>query len=161
VWFDHVAIEVTDFDRRIELMVDELGLTLRRTGRLVADPDRRIAMLADERGVKIELVEAAADRPAGSDRLLHLAFDAHDPPAVDRTYADLLAAGSTPTTAPRRFEPARSYTASVDGPGGGSLQFVAYDADSPDAASPPAAPGDDAGHDAGHDARPDSVRAMP
>jgi len=128
---DHVAIEVADFEAQIEFLTVQLGLTLRRTGSLVADPTRRVAMLADDVGTKIELVEG---QPSTDDRLLHLAFDVSLPAAVDTTFAALVAAGCTPTTDPRRFEPARSRTAMVARPGG-VVQLVAYDADSPDAAT--------------------------
>lgn len=130
---DHVAVEVGDFDARLELLTGALGLVLRRDGRLTADPTRRIAMLADPRGVKVELVEGP---PGSPDRLLHLAFGAEQPSGVDRAFDALLAAGCAATTEPIRFEPARSRTATVTGPHGGCYQVVAYDADAPDRAQP-------------------------
>jgi len=129
---EHVAIAVADFDARLGFLTEQLGLGLRRIGRLTADPTRRIAMLADPRGVKVELVEAADDGP---DALLHLAFDTAEAGAVDATFAALVAGGCDPAAPPSRFEPARSRTATVSRPGGGVFQLVAYDADSTDAAN--------------------------
>lgn len=133
---DHVAIAVADFDDRLAFLTGELGLCLRRMGRLNADPGRRIAMLADNRGVKIELVEAGA---AGPDALLHLAFDTGTADGVDAAFAALVGAGCDGTAEPARFEPARSRTATVRRAGGGVYQLVAYDAGSTDAAEVPGA----------------------
>lgn len=136
-----MAIEVGDFDARLDFFTEHLGLELRRVGRLVADTDRRIAMLADDQGTKIELVEGGS---SPDDRLLHLAFDVAAPDAVDTTFAALVDVGCVPMTTPRRFEPSRSRTAMVGRPGG-VVQLVAYDHDSPDAAVSHTATPDDGG----------------
>lgn len=131
---DHVAIEIGDFDARIELLTGVAGMELRRIGRFTADPNRRIAMLADARGTKLELVEGT---PGAPDRLLHVAFGTAAPDDVDAVFADLLGAGCDAQQPPARFEPARSRSATVTHASGAVYQVVSYDADSTDAADRP------------------------
>lgn len=130
---DHVAIEVGDFDERLRFLTGDLGLGQIRLGRLAADPTRRVAMITDARGVKIELVEGDA---SADDRLLHLAFDVETADVVDDVFDRLVGAGCDPVTEPRRFDPARSRTATVAHPTSARYQLVAYDLDSPDRGAP-------------------------
>ena len=71
--FDHVAIEVNDFDDRVQALVNDIGMTLVRRG-IRYRTGQRIAMLGDETGVKIELIESDADQPA----FAHVAFRADE-----------------------------------------------------------------------------------
>lgn len=126
---DHVAIEVADLDGRVDHLCSHVGMSVVREGRLTKDPTRRIVMLGDGHGFKLELVEKPTTSDTEADALLHLAWLVDD---VDRTYEALVGAGSTPVTQPRRLEPARSRTATVQPPSGAPIQLVAYDDNSPD-----------------------------
>ena len=118
---DHIAVEVGDFDDRIA-MLQRLGMVVRRVGSLSADPAPRIAMLSDERGFKLELIES------GADGLAHLAFEVDD--------VDAAAAAPPPplqvTRPPYRLGAAKADSAMLSDDGGLIVQFVRYDADSPD-----------------------------
>ncbi|MET0910520.1 MAG: VOC family protein [Ilumatobacteraceae bacterium] len=126
---DHVAVEVSDFDARVEFLTATMGMTLQRMGELVSDPSRRVAMIGDGTGFKLELVEARAETGGGADRLSHVAFRVDD---VDAEVEALVADGCVVERSARRFEPARSRTATLTGRGDLQVQLVAYDPDSPD-----------------------------
>jgi catechol 2,3-dioxygenase-like lactoylglutathione lyase family enzyme len=122
---DHVAVEVSDFDERLQLFTEHLGFTLKRMGRYNADPTRRIAMLGDSSGFKIELIEGADDAGA----FKHIALLVDD---VASSHAALVAAGFTSQVEPKRLPPAKGDTAVVRDAAGLVVQLVRYDADSPD-----------------------------
>ena len=118
---DHIALQVSDFDERVALL-EHLGMSVRRIGALSSDPTRRIAMLADDRGFKLELVEA------GQDGLAHLAFEVDDVEAATADAPPRLQV----TRPPYRLGAARADSAMLADDGGLTVQFVRYDADSPD-----------------------------
>ena len=118
---DHIALQVSDFDQRIALL-QQLGMSVRRVGALSSDPTRRIAMLSDERGFKLELVEA------GRDGLAHLAFEVDDVAAATTDAPPPLQV----TRPPYRLDAAGADSAMLADDGGLTVQFVRYDADSPD-----------------------------
>ena len=120
---DHVAIEVADFDERIELLTGALGMRVQRLGTLFSDPSRRVAMVGDGAGFKLELIEADVRSPVAGDHLAHVAFLTDD---VDAGWQALVAAGLESTAPPRDFEPALSRTATCAHPGGTAIQLVNY-----------------------------------
>ena len=127
VRFDHVAIEVNDFDGRVDALVNDVGMTLVRRG-IRYSTGQRIAMLGDETGVKIELIESDADRPT----LAHVAFRADEAEAVDEAEAGLVEAGWSRVNPVHDLAAARARTTLVADGGGLHVQVIAYEPDSPD-----------------------------
>lgn len=125
---DHLAVEVADLDARVALLTSTLGLRLLRLGTLVRDPARRVAMIGDGAGFKVELIESP-DSPG--DRLAHVAMRSRDLSSLADEHRRLIGAGAVETSPPQRFEPASSFTSTVE-IDGTTVQLVAYDADSPD-----------------------------
>ena len=125
--FDHVAIEVNDFDHRVQALVNDIGMTLVRRG-IRYRTGQRIAMLGDETGVKIELIESHADQPA----FAHVAFRADEAEAVDEAEAALVEAGWSRVNPVHDLAVARARTTLVADRGGLHIQVIAYEPDSPD-----------------------------
>lgn len=122
---DHVAIEVSDFDERLRILTEDLGMVVKRIGRLRSDPDRRMAMVSDAAGFKLEVIEGTS----GSGSFAHVAWRVLDVTAVhDR----LVATGHRSVRAPAPLPPAKGETAVVADRAGLQIQLVRYDADSPD-----------------------------
>ena len=129
--FDHVAIEVNDFDGRVDSLVHNLGMTLVRHG-IRYSTGQRIAMLGDETGVKIELIESDADEPA----FAHVAFRADEAAAVDDAEAGLVEAGWSTVNPVHDLAAARARTTLLADRGGLHVQVIAYEPDSPDLGGP-------------------------
>ncbi|MCY3616347.1 MAG: hypothetical protein OXG66_01620 [Acidimicrobiaceae bacterium] len=125
--FDHVAIEVNDFDIRVDALVNDVGMTLVRHG-IRYSTGQRIAMLGDETGVKIELIESDAGQPT----LAHVAFRADGAAAVDKAQAGLVEAGWSTVNPVHDLAAARARTTLVTDRGGLHVQVIAYQPDSPD-----------------------------
>ena len=125
--FDHVAIEVNDFDDRVQALVNDIGMTLVRRG-IRYSTGQRIAMLGDETGVKIELIESDADQPA----FAHVAFRAAEAGAVDEAEAGLVEAGWSRVNPVHDLAAARARTTLLADGGGLHVQVIAYEPDSPD-----------------------------
>ena len=125
--FDHVALEVSDFDTRVEAFVNDFGMTLIRHG-VRYSTGQRIAMLGDETGVKIELIESDTDQPT----FAHVAFRAAAADAVDTAEAELVGAGWTAVNPVHDLEAAKARTTLVVDSGGLHAQVIAYEPDSPD-----------------------------
>ena len=125
--FDHVALEVSDFDVRVEAFVNDFGMILVRHG-VRYSTGQRIAMLGDETGVKIELIESDTDRPT----FAHVAFRAAEAGAVDAAEADLDEAGWTVVNPVHDLGAAKARTTLVVDSGGLHAQVIAYEPDSPD-----------------------------
>ena len=125
--FDHVAIEASDFDERVQTLVNDVGMTLIRHG-IRYSTGQRIAMLGDETGVKIELIESDADEP----RFAHVAFRADEPAAVDEAEAGLVEAGWSAVNPAHDLAAAKARTTLVTDHGGLHVQVIAYEPDSPD-----------------------------
>ena len=125
--FDHVAIEVNDFDDRVQALVNDIGMTLVRRG-IRYRTGQRIAMLGDETGVKLELIESDADQPA----FAHVAFRADEAEAVDEAEAALVQAGWSTVNPVHDLAAARARTTLVADRGGLHVQVIAYEPDSPD-----------------------------
>ena len=125
--FDHVAIEVSDFDGRVDALVNDVGMTLVRRG-VRYRTGQRIALLGDETGVKIELIESDADQPT----LAHVAFRAEEAAAVDEAEAGLVEAGWSRVNPVHDLAAARARTTLVADRGGLHVQVIAYEPDSPD-----------------------------
>jgi catechol 2,3-dioxygenase-like lactoylglutathione lyase family enzyme len=125
--FDHVAIEVADFEARVRSLVDDIGLTLVREG-VRHRTGQRIAMLGDETGVKIELIEADSGEPT----FAHLAFRAAEADEVDEAGTGLEKAGWSTVTPAHDLTAARARSTLLVDPGGLHLQVIAYEPDSPD-----------------------------
>ena len=125
--FDHVAIEASDFDKRVHTLVNDVGMTLIRHG-IRYSTGQRIAMLGDETGVKIELIESDADEP----RFAHVAFRADEPAAVDEAEAGLVDAGWSTVNPAHDLAAAKARTTLVTDRGGLHVQVIAYEPDSPD-----------------------------
>lgn len=119
---DHLALHVTDLDRRVALF-EALGLTLRRMGALSSDPSRRIALLGDAAGFKVELIESSGDAFA------HLAMATEDLPAAT---AAAPALGLQVDRAPYRLAAAKADSAMLSDAAGLVVQLIQYDEDSPD-----------------------------
>ena len=125
--FDHVAIEVNDFDARVDSLVGDVGMTLVRMG-IRHRTGQRIAMLGDETGVKIELIESEATEPT----FAHVAFRADRAGDVDQAEAGLVGAGWSTVNPAHDLGAARARTALLTDRGGLHLQVIAYEPDSPD-----------------------------
>ena len=125
--FDHVAIEVSDFDARVESLVGDVGMTLVRMG-LRHRTGQRIAMLGDGTGVKIELIESETAEPT----FAHVAFRAERPGDVDETEVDLVRAGWSTVSPAHDLGSARARTSLLADEGGLHVQVIAYEPDSPD-----------------------------
>ena len=128
--FDHVAIEVDDFDVRVDALVNDVGMTLVRHG-IRYSTGQRIAMLGDETGVKIELIELI-ESDAGRPTLAHVAFRADEAAAVDEAEAGLVGAGWSTVNPVHDLAAARARTTLVADRGGLHVQVIAYESDSPD-----------------------------
>jgi catechol 2,3-dioxygenase-like lactoylglutathione lyase family enzyme len=129
--FDHVAIEVDDFDERVAALVDEVGMTLVREG-VRHRTGQRIAMLGDETGVKIELIEADRAEPT----FAHVAFRAEQADDVDAAEAALVDAGWSMVNPAHDLTAAKARTTLLADAGGLHLQVIAYRPDSPDLGTP-------------------------
>ena len=125
--FDHVALEVDDFDIRVGSLVSDVGMTLVRMG-IRHRTGQRIAMLGDETGVKIELIESEATEPT----FAHVAFRAARTDEVDEAEADLVDAGWSTVKPAHDLGAARARTALMSDAGGLHIQVIAYEPDSPD-----------------------------
>ena len=125
--FDHVALEVGDFDSRVEAFVSDIGMTLIRHG-VRHSTGQRIAMLGDDTGVKIELIEADTPEP----KFAHVAFRATEAQAVDDAEADLVDAGWSAVSAAHDLGAAKARTTLLVDPGGVHVQVISYEPDSPD-----------------------------
>ena len=125
--FDHVALEVGDFDARVDAFVNEFGMKLVRHG-VRYSTGQRIAMLGDETGVKIELIESDTDRPT----FAHVAFRAGEKGAVDTAEAALVDAGWEIVNPVHDLDAAKARTTLVVDGGGLHAQVIAYEPDSPD-----------------------------
>lgn len=125
---DHVALEVQRFDEHIDFLVEQLGMSLLRTGQRFST-GQRIAMLVDDVGFKLELIEAAHD-DATTDRHLfqHLAVRSND---VADDHARLRDNGAIEVREPHRLGNAKADTSllSFDEL---EVQVVHYDHDSID-----------------------------
>lgn len=125
--FDHVAVEVNDFDTRVESFTTEIGLRLIRHG-VRHSTGQRIAMLGDDTGVKIELIEAEADKPT----FAHVAFRAEEADAVDGAEAELVNSGWSVVSGAHDLKAAKARTTLLVDDGGLHVQVIAYEPDSPD-----------------------------
>ena len=125
--FDHVAIEVNDFDGRVQALVNNLGMVLIRHG-IRYSTGQRIAMLGDETGVKIELIESDAHQPT----FAHVAFRADAAEAVDEAEAGLVEVGWSTVNPVHDLAAAKARTTLVTDRGGLHVQVIAYEPDSPD-----------------------------
>ena len=124
---DHVALEVDELERHIELMSRSGLLRLIRMGTL-GRTGQRIAMLGDGTGTKVELIE---DPTASSPRLAHLAFAVEN---VDDARATLLDGGWEAVRGPNDLPAARARSALLRDGRGLMLQVITYQDDSPDLA---------------------------
>ncbi len=125
--FDHVAIEASDFDKRVHTLVNDVGMTLVRHG-IRYSTGQRIAMLGDETGVKIELIESDVGQPT----LAHVAFRADEAAEVDQAEAGLVDAGWSTVNPAHDLAAAKARTTLVTDRGGLHVQVIAYEPDSPD-----------------------------
>lgn len=124
---DHVALEVDELERHIELMCESGLLRLIRMGTL-GRTGQRIAMLGDGSGTKVELIE---DPTASSPRLAHLAFAVED---VDDARAALLEKGWEGLRGPNELSAAKARSALLRDRRGLMLQVITYQDNSPDLA---------------------------
>ena len=125
---DHVAIETTDIDADVAVMTQTLGLTAVRWGVHVLT-GKRIAMLGDATGMKLELIETPM--PTGS--LAHIAFEVRD---VEAAAATAVGVGCLSEIALMRIPAAGASISQVRTTAGTGLQFIVYDAGSPDITRP-------------------------
>ena len=125
--FDHVAIEVNDFDARVEALVGDIGMTLVRAG-VRFSTGQRIAMLGDETGIKIELIESDTSEPT----FAHVAFRTDHADQVDRAEAELVDAGWATVNPVHDLAAAKARTTLLADSGGLHVQVIAYEPDSPD-----------------------------
>jgi len=121
---DHVALGVGDFDGELAILTGTLGMTLRRIGTHHGS-GLRIAMLDGGPGAKIELIETEGT----SRSFVHLAFRVAD---VSAAHAELQEQGFRSIRPPHPLDAARAETALLEHPGGGLIQIIAYQPDSPD-----------------------------
>lgn len=124
---DHVALEVDELERHVELMCKSGLLRLIRLGTL-GRTGQRIAMLGDGTGTKVELIE---DPSAKVPRLAHLAFAVGD---VDDARASLMDRGWEPVRGPNDLPSAKARSALLRDGEGLMLQVITYRDDSPDLA---------------------------
>jgi hypothetical protein len=124
---DHVALEVDELERYIDLMCASGLLRLIRLGTL-GRTGQRIAMLGDGTGTKVELIE---DPSARAPRLAHLAFAVED---VDGARASLMEGGWEPVHGPNDLRSAKARSALLRNVHGLMLQVIRYEDDSPDLA---------------------------
>jgi catechol 2,3-dioxygenase-like lactoylglutathione lyase family enzyme len=125
---DHVAIETTDIDGDVAVMTQTLGLTEVRWGIHVLTR-KRIAMLGDSTGMKLELIETPT--PNGS--LAHIAFEVPD---VEAAAAAAVGVGCLSEIALARIPAAMASVSQVRSTAGTGLQFILYEAGSPDITRP-------------------------
>jgi 4-hydroxyphenylpyruvate dioxygenase-like putative hemolysin len=125
---DHVAIETTDIEADVAVLTQTLGLTELRWGVHVLT-GKRIAMLGDSTGMKLELIETPT--PDGS--LAHVAFEVPD---VGAAAAAAIGAGCLSETGLLRIPAAMASVAQVRSTAGTALQFIRYEAGSPDITRP-------------------------
>lgn len=122
--FDHVAIEVDNFDERVQALVERCSMRLIRSGARFST-GQRIAMLGDGTGLKIELIESTENRPS----LAHIAFRVAD---TDQAHDALVRSGWTSKHPPHDLEAAKARTALLSDGRGLDVQVVSYDPRSPD-----------------------------
>ena len=124
--FDHVAIEVREFDERIRNLTEHCGMRLLRRG-VRYSTGQRIAMVGDGAGTKIELIEATDGDAEAT--FAHIAFRVDDAQAA---VEQLHAAGWNTKRPLHRLDAARADTALMADESGLPVQFISYDDDSPD-----------------------------
>ena len=121
---DHVAIEVPDLDRRVEMLTRAGSLRVLRRGQRY-NTGQRIVLLGDGTGSKIELIESNGTAP----RFVHLAFRVDD---VDAVYDDLVGEGWGAVNPPHDLTSAGARTALVSDGDGLEVQVITYQPNSPD-----------------------------
>ena len=125
---DHVAIEVADFERRLGLFTEQLGMRLIRRGKRTST-GQQIAMIGDGHGFMLELVEAEDGDDAAAPKFLHIALRVDD---VDGVHDELVSGGLSSVRAPHPLGAAKADTALLADEGGLEVQVIRYDDDSPD-----------------------------
>lgn len=123
---DHVALELGQFEERIELLTDTGAMRLLRRGERTAT-GQRIAMIGDPTGFKLELIE----RDEASPSFVHIAFEVDD---VDDAVEHFVAAGWNCRRDPHDLAAARARTALMS-VAGLEIQLIAYHDGSPDKAT--------------------------
>ena len=133
--FDHVAIEIREFDERIRSLTEHCGMRLLRRG-LRTSTGQRIAMVGDSAGTKIEFIEAAQAEGDGDDgthadhaTFAHIAFRVDD---AQSAVEEVDAAGWETKRPIHRLDAAKADTAMMADESGLTVQFISYDDDSPD-----------------------------
>jgi len=122
---DHVAIEVPDIEKYIDMLVATGGLKMLRRGVATAT-GAMIAMLGDRVGMKIELIEnLAVEAP----RFLHIAFRTND---VDQAIASGMASGWGLLRGPSHIAAASARSAFLGDKAGFEFQVLTYGEDSAD-----------------------------
>ena len=121
---DHVAVETTDIAADTAVLVQTLGLAEIRWGIHVVT-GRRIVMLGDATGMKLELIETP--EPDGS--LAHIAFEVAD---VRDAAVAAISGGCLADLALARIPAAMASISQVRSTAGTALQFIHYQAGSPD-----------------------------
>ncbi len=122
---DHVAIEVADIDRYIDLLVGTGGMKLLRRATALRT-GTRMAMVGDPNGMKLELIENAE---ATVPRYLHVAFRSAD---AEDTAKDLIDKGWSVTRGPVELKDAQARSMLLSDPSGFELQVLTYQSTSPD-----------------------------
>jgi len=123
--FDHVAIEVADFDAEVEQLAATGALKVLRYGTM-RQTGLRIAMLGDGTGAKIELIE---NPDAVEPRFAHLAFRSRD---IRATREALESRDWRILREPQMLADARAESMLAQNARGLSLQAIRYDETSPD-----------------------------
>jgi predicted enzyme related to lactoylglutathione lyase len=122
---DHVAIEVSDLEARIERLCRTGGLKLLRRG-FNKRTGERLAMVGDGTGMKLELIE---NPEAKVPRFVHVAFRAGD---VQDALALLQEQGWEHLRGPNDLAEAQARSALFQDPDGFELQVLSYAPTSPD-----------------------------
>jgi predicted enzyme related to lactoylglutathione lyase len=122
---DHVAIEVSDLDARIERLCKTGGMRLLRRGTNKRSGER-LAMVGDGTGMKLELIE---NPQAREPRFLHVAFRSGD---VDAALTSLEEQGWQKLRGPIDLAEAGARSVLLNDGDGFELQVLSYAPTSPD-----------------------------
>jgi Glyoxalase/Bleomycin resistance protein/Dioxygenase superfamily len=124
---DHIALQVSDIDRRVASLVATGVLRVLREG-VQYSTGQRIVMVGDGSGFKLELIESPEPAPIG---FAHLALRVSD---VEAEQAELVQQGWTSKRSVHELSAAKARTALLSD-GDLDLQVISYGPGSPDMAT--------------------------